>query len=176
MSYEEECCLQSYFLCRIPDSGYVSETWLLKQAPQQISKPTVIEWPKEPQRKTDIGAFIPYGLWIIIQGQFWLGLQGLRFHINAHLSFPEDSFVSSTRDHITWALRQDKYESEGITCKAEPGLLADLEAISRKQAEKVTEQEVTLYIVRSKEIFNRFWKWPFRIAIEPLESSCRIES
>jgi len=29
--------LRSYFVCKFADSGYVSETWLLKQAAQQIS-------------------------------------------------------------------------------------------------------------------------------------------
>ena len=30
-------CLRSYFVCKFPDSGCVSATWLLKQVAQQIS-------------------------------------------------------------------------------------------------------------------------------------------
>ena len=38
-------------------------------------------------------------------------------------------------------LRRDKDEREVITCEMEPSLLADLEAIGRKGAEKVTKKE-----------------------------------
>ena len=38
-------------------------------------------------------------------------------------------------------LRRDKDEREVITCEVEPSLLADLEAISRKGAAKVTKKE-----------------------------------
>ena len=38
-------------------------------------------------------------------------------------------------------LRRDKDEREVITCEVEPSLLADLEAIGRKGAEKVTKKE-----------------------------------
>lgn len=38
-------------------------------------------------------------------------------------------------------LRRDKVEREVITCEVEPSLLADLEAIGRKGAEKVTKKK-----------------------------------
>ena len=37
MSREEMHCLRSYFVCKFPESGYVSASWLLKRVAQQIS-------------------------------------------------------------------------------------------------------------------------------------------
>ena len=51
----------------------------------------------------------------------------------------EQEFGSDAGEELD--LRRDKDEREVITCEAEPSLLANLEAIGRKGAEKVTEKE-----------------------------------
>ena len=51
----------------------------------------------------------------------------------------EQEFDSNVGEELD--LRRKKDEREVITCEVEPSLLADLEAIGRKGAEKVTKKE-----------------------------------
>ena len=44
MSHKEMHCLQSYFVCQFPDSGYFSTTWL-KQVKQISANKENFYWP-----------------------------------------------------------------------------------------------------------------------------------